>query len=91
MAHEKFGNKLTPDLLERIHESLCNNHALYQFAKMIKLQDLITEKSFYDVEEMANIFVSLLTAIIMDSGKEAAVDFIRKLIGPTLNNLVNEI
>jgi dsRNA-specific ribonuclease len=90
MAYEKFRNKLTPDLLERIRKSLCNNYILCQFAKKLKLQDLVhAEKRFLDEKEMANIFVSLMAAIVMDSGMEAAVDFIRKLIGPILNNLAN--
>jgi dsRNA-specific ribonuclease len=90
MAYEKFRNKLTSDLLERIHKSLCNNYILCQFAKKLELQDLVqAEKRFLDEKEVANIFVSLLAAIFMDSGMEAAVDFIRKLIGPTLNNLAD--
>jgi dsRNA-specific ribonuclease len=48
-TYEKFRNKLTPDLLERIHKSLCNNYTLCQFANKLKLQDLVyAEKRFLD-------------------------------------------
>ncbi|PKC76118.1 hypothetical protein RhiirA1_406707 [Rhizophagus irregularis] len=56
---------------------------------MLKLQDLVyARKSFLSEKEIANVLTSLLAAIIMDGGREVAVDFIRKLIGPTMDNLV---
>ncbi|CAB5382531.1 unnamed protein product [Rhizophagus irregularis] len=89
MAYEKFKDQLTPDLLEQIHNYLCSNYRLCKFAKMLKLQDLVyARKSFLSEKEIANVLTSLLAAIIMDGGREVAVDFIRKLIGPTMDNLV---
>ncbi|GBC01767.1 hypothetical protein RclHR1_04320008 [Rhizophagus clarus] len=89
MAYEKFKDQLTPDLLEKIHNNLCSNYNLCKFAKMLKLQDLIyARKPFLSEKEIANVFTSLLAAIIMDSGREIAVNFIRKLIGPTMDRLV---
>ncbi|RIA85313.1 hypothetical protein C1645_808337 [Glomus cerebriforme] len=89
MAYEKFKDQLTPNLLEKIHIYLCSNYSLCQFAKMLKLQDLIyARKPFLSIKEVAKIFVALLAAIIMDSGREIVVDFIRKLIGPTMDQLV---
>lgn len=89
LAYEKFEDQLTPDLLEQIHNYLCSNYRLCKFAKMLKLQDLIyARKPFLGEKEMANVLTSLLAAIIMDGGREVAVDFIRKLIGPTMDNLV---
>jgi dsRNA-specific ribonuclease len=89
MAYEKFEDQLTPDLLEQIHNCLCSNYRLCRFAKMLKLQDLIyARKSFLSEKELVNVFMSLLAAIIMDSGREVAINFIRDLIGPTMDRLV---
>jgi len=89
MAYEKFKNQLAPDLLEQIHNHLCSNYRLCQFAKTLKLQDLIyARKPFLSVKEIANVFMALLAAITIDGGSEIAVDFIRKLIGPTMDKLV---
>ncbi|CAI2178510.1 6479_t:CDS:2 [Funneliformis geosporum] len=91
MVYEKFKGELTPDILEKIHEDLCSDYRLCRFAKMLKLQDLIyARKSFLSIKEMADMFIKLLAAIIMDRGREFTVDFIRKLIGPTMENLVKD-
>ncbi|CAG8708726.1 11617_t:CDS:2 [Funneliformis caledonium] len=89
MAYEKFRGELTPDILEKIHEDLRNDYRLCIFAKMLKLQDLIyARKSFLNIKEMGDMFIKLLAAIVMDRGKKFTVDFIKKLIGPTMENLV---
>ena len=90
MTHEKFGDELTRELYEQIHTNLCGNHRICQFANMLKLKDLIySGKPSLNVKEMANIFLALLTAIVVDSGWCVAVDFVEKLVGPIMDNLVN--
>jgi len=91
LAYEKFGDQLTPDLLEQLHKNLCSNHRLCEFAGMLKLQNLIYARiPFINVKDMANIFMALLAAIIIDRGRDVAVDFIRKLIGPIMDDLVED-